>query len=352
MRRFVPATLILVVSLPAFALCTIDLQSAGHTVTWAVVPGANDYTIEYSSNAFATTTRVPLGSIATFFDLPRTASDPVGYSFRVTAISTKDPNFRCTGTATRLLPNDVSFRQAMERAIIPVVATIAGVNGAVFKTSLRLTAQTALTSKGKIIFHPAGCVGTDADPSIPYAFTHDGESIVFDDVVGAFGRVGVGSIDIVPEPGSNVPIAEAHIYHPAANGTFGSFEHQVQPIDFLNPVQVRAYASQQVRVNIGVRTISTSEIHFDLYDNNNEIRVQRALTYPPNYTLLSSPEALLGTALAPGEMLVIYAERGSLAIPFFTYTESGTNDPTLVMPAFPVKATLGPYDVAGVVSVK
>ena len=361
MKRPVLVSLILLVSLPMFAVCTIDIGSNAHTVTWALVPGANQYYIEYSSNAFVTTTRVPLGASATSFDLQRTASYPVDYSFRVTALNDRDPNFICTGTATRLIRVDLSFRRAMERAIIPVVATIAGANGSQFKTSLRLTAQTALVGNGKIIFHPANSEGTDDDPSIPYSFTRDGESIVFDDIVGAFGRFGVGSIDIVPsvanftDPTNRsdyVPLAEAQIYNETAEGKFGSFEHPVQPIDFLTPMEVRAHASSQYRVNIGVRTISTSTINFEIYTADNDIRVHRSFTYPPNYTLLTSPEALLGTALRGGETLAIYPERGSYAIPFYTYTENGTNDPTLFIPEFPVKPTLGPYDVSGSVAIQ
>jgi len=359
MKRVVPVSLILLVSLPTFAICTIDFQNAGHTVAWTAVPGANEYTIEYSNDGFNTTTRIPLGSNSTFFDLSRTASVPVEYSFRVTAINSRDPNFLCSGTTTRLMPVNVAFRRAMERAIIPVVATIGGANGSQFKTSLRLTAPTALVGSGKIIFHPADSEGTDTDPSIPYSFTHAGQSIVFDDIVGAFGRFGVGSIDIVPDVVSasdalsrsdTIPIAEAHIYNATAIGTYGSFEHQVQPIDFLDATEVRAYASREHRVNIGVRTISKSMIHFDIYGTNNDFRVRRTFTYPANYTMLTSPEALLGTALRPGEALAIYPERGSYAIPFYTYTENGTNDPALFMPEFPVKAVLGPYVVSGIVT--
>jgi len=368
MKRIVLGSLMLLISLPAFAVCTIDIpqdgkETSGHTVSWVAVPGANFYTIEYSSDAFATTRRVLLGPNATSFDLSRTVSYPADYSFRVTALNDRDPNFLCSGTTTRFIPIDIEFRRAFERAIIPVVASIPGAFGSRYKTSLRLTAQTALVGKGKIIFHPAGSEGTDDDPSIPYSFSRDGESIVFDDVVAAFGTFGVGSIDIVPavatfsDPTNRsdyIPIAEAHIYNETPSGTFGSFEHQVQPIDFLTSTEVRARAPEkgEYRVNVGFRTLSTATMNFDIYNAKNDVRLHRAFTYPPNYTLLTSPEALLGTALAAGESLAVYPERGSYAIPFYTYSESGTNDPTLFVPEFPVKPALGPYDVAGHVAIQ
>jgi len=368
MKRFLLAVLVVLLASPLFAVCNIDIQKSfidhGYHLSWANVAGADQYYFEYSNDGFITTTRVPLGSSGTMIDFQRTVADPIDYSFRVTALNTKDPNAQvCTGTTNALFtltgPN-FDFRNAIKRTIVPVVATIPGANGSQFKTSLRLTAQTALVGKGKLIFHPAGQVGSDDDPSIPYSFSHDGESIVFDDIVGAFGKTGVGSIDIVPvlnDPTNRqpyVPVAEAHLYNQTANGTFGSFEHHVQPIDFLASNEVRAHASEtgQYRVNIGFRTISTTMMNFDVYDVNGSLRLHRSFTYGPNFTLLTSPEALLNTSLAPGETIAVYPERGSYAIPFFTYTDNGTNDPTIFMPEFPVKSSLGPYDVPGVVTIQ
>ena len=368
MKRCVLLFLAVVVASPLFAVCTIDIQKSfidhGYHLSWALAPGADQYYFEYSNDAFVTTTRVPLGSAGTSFDFQRTISDTIDYSFRVTALNDKDPSAQtCTGTTTAVFVPTIpfqDFRTAMKRSIVPVVATIAGANGSQFKTSLRLTAQTALVGSGKLIFHPAGQIGSDSDPSIPYSFSHDGESIVFDDIVGAFGASGVGSIDIVPtlnDPTNRqtyIPIAEAHLYNQTAQGTFGSFEHHVQPIDFLASNEIRAHASEtgQYRVNIGFRTISTSTMNFDVYDVNSNLRLHRSFTYGPNYTLLTSPEALLNTSLAPGESLAVYPERGTYAIPFFTYTDNGTNDPTIFMPEFQVKGSLGPYDVPGVVHVQ
>jgi hypothetical protein len=367
MKRSLFAVFVVLVASPLFAVCTINLPTqfhdGPHTVSWTAVPGANQYYIDYSNDAFVTTTRVPLGSNATFFDLQRTLSFPIDYSFRVTALKDGDADFLCTGTTTRFFGLDFDFRKAVTRTIVPIVATIAGANGSQFKTSLRLTATTTLVGKGKLIFHPAGVSGTDNDKSITYAFSHDGESIVYDDIVAAFGATGVGSIDIVPlsatlnDPTNRsdyVPIAEAHLYNQTANGTFGSFEHHVQPVDFFTSNEIRAHASEtgQYRVNIGFRTISTSTMNFDVYDKNGDVRLHRSFTYPPNYTLLTTPDELLGTSLAPGESLAIAPERGSFAIPFYTYTDNGTNDPTIFMPEFQVRSNLGPYDVSGVVKIQ
>ena len=363
--RFSSRILVVLVAVPLFAACELKIAYAnidhGVRLSWDLVPGANQYYLDYSPDEFATAQRQVLGPNAKSVDFVRTVSwgMPV-YEFHIIALNDKDSKFEpCVGEAYRGFTYDNTFRKAVSRIIVPIVASTAGQNGAQFKTSLRLTALSAASDHGKIIFHPAGESGSDADPSIPYAFSRAGQTLDFDDIVGAFGRTGVGSLDIVPDlsagnAADNVPIAEAHLFNQTSSGTFGSFEHHVQPIDFLNtvPLRVQAAPSSQLRVNIGFRTITTATVNFDVFDANNEVRLHRSLTYPINYTLLTTPEELLGTSLGPGEAIVIAGERGSAVIPFYTYTDNGTNDPTLFLPEFSVKASLGPYDLPGIVTIK
>jgi len=364
--RYVVLGLCALAAAPLFAVCTVQVNVTRpdtHVVhlAWAPVQGATQYYFEWSTDAFSTTQRTPIGSSATSVDFVRTNSAFLTpYAFRITAVNDHDPNAdACTGTAAASFIGDFAFRTKITRAIVPVVAKIAGQNGSDFRTSLRLTATASNTGHGKIIFHPAGQEGSDADPSIPYAFSAPWQVIEYDDIVGAFGRTGVGSLDIVPDfdaPNQHalVPIAEAHLYNQTANGTFGSFEHQVQPIDFLTATEVRAHASSngQYRVNVGFRTISTSTINFDIYTATGDVRAHGTFVYPPNYTLLTSPEALLGTSLAAGESIGIHADPGSVAIPFYTYTDNGTNDPSIFMPEYSVKTELGFYDLPGLVTLQ
>jgi len=365
MNRFRSLGLVAVVlaASPLMAVCTFQATASRpdtHTiaVTWSPVPGATQYYVETSTDNFATVQRTPIGG-ATSFSLVRTNSAFLtSYYFRITAAEGPD-NAACVATTSTIFMGDLPFRSKITRTIVPVVAKIAGANGSDFKTSLRLTAVTSNTGHGKIIFHPAGQQGSDADPTITYAFNKAWQVIEYDDILGAFGVTGVGSLDIVPDlEQSNqdavVPMAQARLYNQTSNGTFGSFEHHVQPIDFLASTEVRGRASAngQYRVNIGFRTISTSTLNFDVYDVNGDARLHRSFTYPPNYTLLTSPEALLGTSLAPGESVGITTERGSAAIPFYTYTDNGTNDPTIFVPEFSVKIQLGTYELPGVVTLQ
>lgn len=349
------------------APCTFQLNVTGtdrHSqhLSWAPVPGATQYYLESTTDDFGTTQRIPIGGPnVTSTDFLRTSSAFLtNYTFRVVAqMGNTAAADTCTGTAVGHILFDNAFRTKVIRAVVPVVAKIPGQNGSDFRTSLRLTSTSPITGTGKIIFHPAGQEGSDADPSIPYAFSKDRQVIEYADILGAFGLTGVGSIDIVPNTtftvlSNVVPLAEAHLYNKVASGTFGSFEHHVQPGDFLTPMELRAQASStgQYRVNIGVRTISTSTVNFDVYDANGDVRVHRTFVYPQTFTLLTSPEALLGTSLAPGESISIYAERGSVAIPFYTYTDNGTNDPSLFIPEFAVKTVIPDYEIPGIVSLE
>src|SRR5262245_61925366 len=88
----------------------------------------------------------------------------------------------------------------LKKGIIPLVGSTAGLNGASFKTSLRIEAIS--DAYGKIVFHPLGQVARDDDPSIPYSFPHVVSPITdyiqFDDIVAAMGQSGLGSLDIIP----------------------------------------------------------------------------------------------------------------------------------------------------------
>ena len=359
--RFSSVVLAVLIAFPLLAACELKVARTGIDhgvrVSWDPVPGANQYYFEFSSDDFATSQRQVLGPNATSVDFLRTVTEYTNYAFRITAFNDKDARVEpCVGEVYQFVLPDYDFRTAFLRVIVPIVASTAGQNGAQFKTSLRLSALSGGIGTGKIIFHPAGQAGSDADPSIPYAFSRTGQVIEFDDIVGAFGRTGVGSLDVVPLASQNepqVPIVEARLYNQTSNGTFGSFEHHVQPIDFVNAQSLRAQAPpSQFRMNIGFRTISTSTVNFDVFDASNEVRLHRSFVYPPNYTVLTTPEELLGTSLAPGEAIVIAGERGSMVIPFYTYTDNGTNDPSLFLPEFAVKASLGPYELPGIVKVQ
>lgn len=87
--------------------------------------------------------------------------------------------------------------------MIPVVGSAAGSNGANFKTSLQLlfgapTSSGSLT--GKLVFHPAGTSGTSSDPTVTYN-VGAGQVVTYPDIVAAFARSGLGSIDLVTAAG-------------------------------------------------------------------------------------------------------------------------------------------------------
>ena len=107
---------------PLFAVCTVQVNVTRpdtHVVhlAWAPVQGATQYYFEWSTDAFSTTQRTPIGSSATSVDFVRTNSAIfTAYSFRITAVNDHDPNAdACTGTATANFIGDLAFRIASER---------------------------------------------------------------------------------------------------------------------------------------------------------------------------------------------------------------------------------------------
>src|SRR5947207_14172041 len=148
--------LVLFAAAPLFAVCNFNVGltfiERGTRISWSPVQGADQYYLEYSTDGFLTTQRQVLAPNATSVDFLRTLSGfGTRYSFRITALNSKDSNAEvCTGTTALILHGDNAFRAAITRAIVPIVASIPGANGAQFKTSLRLRALTGNTGSGKI----------------------------------------------------------------------------------------------------------------------------------------------------------------------------------------------------------
>src|SRR5262249_6668059 len=153
--------------------------------------------------------------------------------YRVTATNISNPADLCVSEAVVLVHGDPELDRMTRRAVIPIVGTTGGLNGSLFKTVLKLTGN--VTQYGRLVFHPIAKEGSDSDPSIPYSF--DGNSsgvIIYDDLMAAFGFLGIGSLDVIPE-GTNLqaPRAEARIYNQAAEGTFGTMEPMMFPAEWF-----------------------------------------------------------------------------------------------------------------------
>ena len=328
------------VALPAAAYCQLNLRYEGGVLKWDRIAGATDYWIVESYGEppvyrFFTTRNSSI-------ELPHRSSVAVPVRYMVTAPiaagvrgqDIDDPvvtNDACAATFDTEIPADPAFRSMTRKAILPIVGSTPGSFGGRFKTSLVLR-PFAANQRGRLVFHPAGRVASDSDPSIPYGFT-GADPLVFEDVVAAIGQSGIGSLDIVPDDDASslIPLVEARLYNEAAVGTFGTFAPPAYPYDYLRPaaLEVVIPENDRSRVNIGFRTITETKMRILIYNAVGTLVSFRDVTYPAGWMQMTSASDFAGRTLGPGQ--VVQVQFTGAVIPFHTVTENSTNDPTLVV---------------------
>ena len=342
-----PFILALLVSLPAAAqYCDLDLRYENGQVKWRDIPGAVNYTIletyggvrpnVYSStrNNFIPTRRTS-GAVTARYIV--TAEIEPGVRIMATGADA------CTASLQVTLQPDPEFRKLTRKVVLPVVGSTPGAFGGRFKTSLELRGLGI--DKGRIVFHPAGRVASDDDPSIPYSFLTS-PVLKFDDIVAAIGQSGIGSIDIVPDADAadRVPDATVRIYNETSLGTFGSFTRPVRPYDYLQPAgfRVRMPEDPRFRLNMGIRTLQPTTMQALFYRADGRLDGMKTFSFPAGWMEMKTPADFLGREMGPGESVIL--SFGGAAIPFYTLTENATNDPTLIIPGeMELSANLGMF---------
>ena len=330
--------LALLATVPADAYCTLNLRYENGLLKWDQVDGASDFwIIETYGDPVVTrlsTTR------ATSFPVSHRSS--AGAIVRYTVTATLLPGVRsaqgetndaCAASIDVEVPVDPAFRKMTRRAILPVVGSTAGAFGGKFRTSLILR-PIAQDQRGRLIFHPAGQVAKDDDPSIRYEFPN-GTPLMWDDIVETMGQSGIGSLDIVPdETGSSiVPAIEARLYNETSFGTFGTLAAPAYPYDYLRPLgmEVTIPENEKSRINIGFRTLTETKMRILVYSAVGQLLSFHDVTYPAGWMQMTSANEFTGKTLQKGQ--VVQVQFTGSVIPFHTVTENSTNDPTLVVGA-------------------
>ncbi|MEA2415055.1 MAG: hypothetical protein QOI58_1712 [Thermoanaerobaculia bacterium] len=225
------------------------------------------------------------------------------------------------------------------RGYIPVVGSTAGGLGSNFKTSMQLLfgAPTSIGSiTGRLVFHPAGASGSSSDPSLSYTVAA-GQVVTFPDVVAAFGRSGLGSVDLIAGPSATKPVIITRVFNDAgALGSAGLTEEVIDPTDprvipagftgfLVTPVD-----PTKTRFNIGVRTFfSGATITAVLRDTNGTALKTVSKTYLPNFfEQVDSTSFFAGTVVGPNQSISITVGGGS-AIVYGSTTDNITNDPNI-----------------------
>jgi len=234
----------------------------------------------------------------------------------------------------------------LKKAVVPIVGSTPGANGARFKTSLRI--QSAPGTHGRIVFHPLGAIGSDNDPTIPYSFPEDANAtdfIEYDDIVAAMGQSGLGSLDIIPDPnGANIfPDVITRVFNDTPNGTIGGEEALSYPVKYFAPSRGGAQFAQTLvppmssrfRRSIGFRTLSKIDIVAFIVRKDGTRFSSGIGSFPGEYTTMMSVDDFvknfMHTTLGPDDVLIVLANGEGQAIFFYTYTDNGTNDPTIVV---------------------
>ena len=225
--------------------------------------------------------------------------------------------------------------------VVPGVGSLAGAFGSQFKTSLQIIApQFGGGVTGKLVFHPSGVSGSSTDPSIPLSLG-EGRAVSYANVVATMGQTGLGSLDIVLDASSSVPIAYARVFNDAgAGGTSGLGEAAldvtqsfVGPASSILAIGCTGYISAPAdparqRLTVGIRSLDTFvTVSFALKSQEGATRTTTQRHLQPNEFLQLSGDALFG--IAPGANDYIEVSATGDAIVYGAATDNTTNDPSV-----------------------
>jgi len=301
-----------------------------YTITWPVVSNSTDYVIDESTDAnFCTVTPTTVTTNSASF----THTDANRYFYRVRARNLS-PGCSTSSILSNVVSVLVSVVPVAQTRYIPVVGSVPGSFGSFFKTSAQFFNAKTTAISGKIVFHTQNVSGSSTDPSLAYSI-QPGKSLSFADLLPAMGIAsGLGSADLVADPGSAFPTALLRVFNDAgAAGTTGLAEEPMAAGDALQNGQTGALiapADQKFRLNIGVRTLEQGvSMTLTVRDKDGNVVKTATKTYGPTFfTQIGSAAMLDGYALAGGETITIQITAGSAFI-YGSTTDNTTQDPSV-----------------------
>ncbi|HEX2834892.1 MAG TPA: hypothetical protein VHW00_17900 [Thermoanaerobaculia bacterium] len=359
-KLWVTGFVLLFGAIELYADCTVNLKAASersgrrYIISWDPVPGADTYVLEESFDNFRTVQQQTIvdqapENLRRQFDYQASADTRVKYRLTAYASGFAAPLSPCTATKEVTYSPDATFRRVVQKSVIPLVGSTAGLNGSQFKTSVRLRA-TQNDQRGDLILRRVGIPGTSRDPRLTYSLARKGDVLYFDDIVAAFGQTGLGSVDIVPDETAGgrmtVPFAEVRLFNVTPGGTFGTTESQTQPFHWSTDVSLNRQLSVTVpkddlRLNLGVRSFSGSIIVIGVWRGNKS--VSSNVLSPSGDSILfgSAKDISAFNDLQPGD--VIRFTGSGTFVPMYTLTDNKTNDPALFIPPVPIDLDVERY---------
>ena len=303
--------------------------SKSYTITWPAVTGATDYIVEESTDAnFGSITSSTVTTTSASF----THAAANRYYYRVRA---RNQITGCNTTSLFSTPVSVlvSIVPVAQTRILPVVGSVPGVNGAYFKTSVQLYNAKSSAVSGKIVFHTQAVSGSSSDPSIAYSIPA-GKSLFYADLLPAIGIAsGLGSADLVADPGSPFPVALLRVFNDAgAAGTTGLALEPMATSDALQNGEsgvLIAPADTRFRLNIGVRTLEQGVSMTLTVRNKDGVVVKTASqSFGATFFRQLGSSDILGYTLVGGETITVQITSGS-AFVYGSTTDNTTQDPSV-----------------------
>lgn len=221
---------------------------------------------------------------------------------------------------------------AEETRIIPVVASIAGKEGANFRTSVQLHNPGDVGILGRLVFHPQAGSGADTDPFVSFVIPARG-TMVYQNVLAAMGQSGIGSADLVVPTGTRIESVVRIFNDGGDKGTAGMTEPQIREDEALHEghrgVLITPVDLSRTRFNIGIRTLSgetAMTITAKRPSGAPYMTVEK--TFPPNSFLQADVAEFLGFNVGPSDTVTFGIDRG-IAIIYGATNDNVTNDPSM-----------------------
>jgi hypothetical protein len=217
---------------------------------------------------------------------------------------------------------------------ITAAGSLAGALGSFFRTSVQLVNPGFAPISGHLVFHPADGA-TPSDPTLGYALA-PGQSFGWNDVVGAMGREGLGTIDVYAA-GDNPPVVLARIFNDAgAAGTSGFTQPMIKPSDVTGGLGVNVTGVlvcpadvSRYRYNVGIRTLD-APVHVDVsvVDESGAVVHTASHDYPANFFRQTTVDDFAGGfPIGNGHSLRITFSGGGLIV-YGATVDNVTNDPS------------------------
>lgn len=273
---------------------------------------------------FGTFSLEPDGSVAVFASA--TQPDlPVINGFSSTIHGTRDGYLM-------ILLND--FDGGGDLRILPVVGSLAGGHGSFFRTTVQLFNPSEELLGARFVYRPQNEPGTDDDLSYSF-WLAPFQTLSIHDLLPVMGASGIGSIDVVTEPGAT-PVVISRIFNDGGDrGTTGMSQQQIAPQRALQKGDTGFLLAppdlSEARFNVGVRSLAAGAVlQVRLRRADGELASTQERSFLPDTFLQGTPEAVLGILLMNDDSIEVQILEGS-AIVYGATTDNKTQDPSMQM---------------------